>query len=375
MAENDNNKEAVQNEASDKRSVHEGLSNDNQELRAADTELQSFKAALRESERKLEQQKRLIGLSHDPIFVWDFDGGIIEWNRGCEELYGYSAEEAVGKQKEALLATAVPGSSFEALKAALLSDGSWAGELQHRTKDSRTLTVEGRLQLHSMDGRRLVLESTHDITERKTWEARQQLLLRELAHRVKNTLAIVQSIANQTMRSTRSREDFVTRFSGRLAALSASHDILTQSNWKGADLAALARAQLDAHGSDNPERLQIEGPAVLLPADIATPFGLVLHELAANAAKYGALSVVEGKVDLHWEVSAGHENERVLTVVWKEKNGPPPKRNAKTGFGSVLIENSIPNATVRRAFAKDGFTCTIAVPLAQAADGGAGARR
>ena len=124
------------------------------------------------------------------------------------------------------------------------------------------------------------------------------MLLRELAHRVKNTLAIVQSIASQTLRYTRTREEFVERFSGRLAALAESHDILTQSNWHGADLAALARAQLEAHRPDNRDRLHIEGPAVLLPADLATPFGMVLHELGTNAVKYGALSVAEGTVDL-----------------------------------------------------------------------------
>lgn len=316
----------------------------------------------------LKSKLRLIDLSRDPIFVWDFDGGILEWNRGSEELYGYSAAEAVGKVKNELLQTKVPGSSFEELKAALLRDGFWSGELQQRAKDGREVTVESRIHLEPVDGRRLVLESTRDIGERKLWEERQQLLLRELTHRVKNTLAIVQSIANQTLRNTRTREGFVERFSGRLAALSAAHDILVRSDWQGADLEAMARAQLLPHASDNPERLNIDGEAVLLPADIATPFGLVLHELAANAAKYGALSVDNGKVDLHWEVG-GRDSERLLTVVWQERNGPPPKRNAKAGFGSTLIDNSIPNAVVRREFARDGFACTITVQLAQAAAG------
>ncbi len=329
-------------------------------------DLLNSEAALQRSEGLTLQQKRLIDLSRDPIFVWDFDGGILVWNCGSEELYGYSAAEAIGKSKQELLCTRVPGSSFDELKATLLREGHWSGELQQTAKDGRSIAVESRIQLEPVDGKRLVLESTRDVSERKTWEQRQELLLRELAHRVKNTLAIVQSIANQTLRSTRSREDFVARFGGRLAALSAAHDILTQSDWKGAELAALAQAQLKPHISDNPKQLRIEGPLVLLPADIATPFGLVLHELAANAAKYGALSVEKGQVDLRWEVG-GDDSEHRLTVVWKERNGPPPKRNVRAGFGSTLIDNGIPNATTRREFAKEGFVCTIVVPLARAA--------
>jgi two-component system CheB/CheR fusion protein len=127
------------------------------------TERRQVEEALRESERQLRQQKRLVELSHDPIFVWDFDAGIVEWNRGSEEIYGYSRVEAIGKRTEQLLMTVVPGSSFDALKAKLLADGNWVGMLQHRTKDGRLLTIESRLQLENFDGRGLVLESTREM--------------------------------------------------------------------------------------------------------------------------------------------------------------------------------------------------------------------
>jgi len=326
------------------------------------TERHQTEEALREREHQLRRQKSLIDLSHDPIFVWDFDGGIVEWNRGCEDLYGYSADEAIGRHKLDLLHTVVPGSSFEGLKSDLLRNGSWSGELQHQTKDGRIVTVESRLQLEAVDGQRLVLESTRDITERKAWEQRQHLLLRELTHRVKNTLAVVQSIANQTLRHSRSREDFVERFSARLAALSAAHGLLVQSDWKGADFEALARAQLDPYTPDDSSRFQLEGPPTGLPADLATPFGLVLHELAANAAKYGALSREDGRVDLRWTITP-RDGERVFSVVWREVNGPPPRRGVKTGFGSMLIDKGLPGATVNREFTRDGFVCTIDLPL------------
>jgi two-component system CheB/CheR fusion protein len=122
------------------------------------TERRQVEEALRESERQLRQQKRLVELSRDPIIVWDFDAGIIEWNRGSEELYGYSRAEALGAPKDQLLSTATADGGLDKVKARLLEQGGFSGELRHRAKDGRTLVVESRLQLESVDGRRLVLE-------------------------------------------------------------------------------------------------------------------------------------------------------------------------------------------------------------------------
>jgi len=324
------------------------------------TERQKVDQALRTSGAKLMQQKRLIDLSHDPIFVWNFDNGIVEWNRGSEELYGYTAAEAVGRRTSELLHTEVPGSSFSKLRETLLREGSWEGELKQTVKDGRELTVESRLQIEPGDGQRLVLESTRDVTERNRLEERQSLLLRELTHRVKNTLAIVQSIANQTLRHSRGGAQFVERFNARLSALSTAHTLLVQSNWQGADFAALARAQLAPYVADAPERVHLDGPGLTLPPDLATSFGLVLHELAANAAKYGALSRDKGTVDIAWSTSG---NPRHLRMEWREKGGPPVKRATQAGFGSTLIDQAIQGAKVRREFARPGFFCTIHLPL------------
>jgi two-component system CheB/CheR fusion protein len=350
------------------RTLHELSGVANKELRAVNEELQSISEELQivNSELKLKlAAKRLIDLSHDAIFMWELDGNVIEWNRGSEELYGYKAEETIGVKKEVLLGTTVPGSSLTGLRETLLREGGWSGEVTQKAKDGRLLTVESRLLLQSLDGRRLVLESNRNINDRKEWEERQNLLLRELTHRVKNTLAIVQSIANQTLRHSGSREDFVDRFSGRLAALAGAHSLMVQSDWQGADFEALARVQLDPYASDGVARLKLQGPPITLPADLATPFGLVLHELAANAAKYGALARDEGSVSLTWsETRQG--NGRMLKVVWQEKGGPPVKRNNRVGFGTALIEQGIPNAKVNREFNVAGFTCTIDLPIPDA---------
>ena len=151
-----------------------------------------------------------------------------------------------------------------------------------------SLIVEAHLDLEVVEGRRLVLESVRDVTQRRALQQRQQLLLGELTHRVKNTLAVVQAIAHQTEVTSGSPAQFVERFSGRLVALANAHGLLVQSDWQGADLAALTRVQLQPYASDGRTAPAHRGPAVSLPAELATPFGLVLHELATNAAKYGA---------------------------------------------------------------------------------------
>src|SRR5262249_10911490 len=163
---------------------------------------------MRLSEDRLRRESSLIALSRSPIFAWEFDGGIVEWNRGSEQLYGYTREEALGQRKDLLLRTTVSGSTFTALRKELAETGRWSGEVHHRTKDGRELIVEADIELISYGGRRLALESTMDVTERKAWERQQRFLLRELTHRVKNTLAVVQSIAHQTIRAAPSPEEF-----------------------------------------------------------------------------------------------------------------------------------------------------------------------
>jgi len=224
------------------------------------------------------------------------------------------------------------------------------------------LIVEAQLQLESFDGERLVLETARDMTERRLWEHRQGILLRELNHRVRNTLAVVQAIAYRTQRRSSSLNEFADRFDGRLSALARCHDLLTQSQWQGADLETLARDNVAPYLADTPDRFTVAGEPVALSADLATPFGLVFHELATNAAKYGSLSVARGRVALQWSV--GHASaDNLLEVVWQEVNGPPVKSPARSGLGSSLLEGVIANGTVKREFREDGLICTIVVPL------------
>jgi two-component system CheB/CheR fusion protein len=316
---------------------------------------------LLKSEEQLRQGSRIVDLSRSPIFVWNFDDGIIQWNRGSEELYGYTREEAIGRRKEVLLQTVVPNSSFEAVKEALLKEGNWSGELLHRTKDGRVLTVESRIEMVSIGGRKLVLENTTDITDRKRWMQRQQLLLHELSHRVKNTLSVVQAMARQTMRTSGSNDEFLKRFDGRLMALNQAHTLLMSSYWEGAELGAMARAQLKAYLGE-PNRLSIEGEKVVLPSELATPFGLIFHELATNAAKYGAFSNKKGRVTLQWHVEKRSDQQH-LTVTWEEQDGPAVRQPDKEGFGTSLISKAVPGAHVTIDYRPQGLVCKIELKL------------
>ena len=318
--------------------------------------------ALRESEWQLRQQKRLVELARVPIFIWEPGGAILEWNRGCEELYGYTSEEATGKRKQELLKTEVPGSSFEEVTGKVHEEGIWTGELLHHTKDGRVVTVEAVMQVGLVGGRQLALQSMRDITDRKLWEERQRMLLSDQTHRLKNTLAVVQSIVHQTARAHPAANDFIPRFDGRLEALASAHTLLSESSWEGADLAELVRTLLAPYGSEGSARYRLEGEPVVLPAERATPFSLVLHELATNAVKYGSLSRTGGTVLIRWHKKS-KESQRGVEFIWEEHGGPPVEEPSERSFGSALIEGSIPNAAVHREFHAQGLVCTIQVAL------------
>ncbi len=324
------------------------------------TERRHIEQALRESEQRLRQQKRLIDMARVPIFIWESNGVIVDWNHGCEVLYGYTREEVIGRRKEDLLKTEVPGSSFNEVTKKLHEEGIWSGELLHHAKDGRVLTVEAVMQV---DGSQFAFQSMHDITERKAWEERQRMLLRELTHRLKNTLMVVLSIARQTMTRHPVPEEFVDRFDGRLRALSNAHSLLGESRWESVDLAELIRKLLEPYAPEGSVRYRIEtAEPFAVPADLATSFALVLHELATNAAKYGSLSQAGGVVVVKWSVKS-RQGERIFEFIWEERSGPSAREPQRRSMGSALIENAIPDSTVRREFRSEGLVCTIQIPV------------
>ena len=186
--------------------------------------------------------------------------------------------------------------------------------------------------------------------------ASNELLLSELRHRIKNSITVIQTIARQTLRDTPTA--LMAAFTGRLQALAASHDIRLDGGQLGANLEDLARRQLAIVEG----RVTLAGPDVTVPPTLATSLGLVLHELMTNAVKYGALSAPQGAVKFSWAL-AGDEGQRRVLLTWKERGGPPVIPPDHDGFGSTLIQRSLPGATVERRFEPEGMVCTIDLPL------------
>jgi PAS domain S-box-containing protein len=207
-----------------------------------------------------------------------------------------------------------------------------------------------------------------DVTDRVQAEQQQKLLVDELNHRVKNTLATVQSIAAQTLRTSPEPAAFRAAFEARLMALSATHDLLTASNWAQAQLRDVILVELRPHG---PERYRLEGPDLSLTPGEALRLGLVFHELATNAAKYGALSNAAGRVLVRWRVEDGASAPRI-SLEWIESNGPPVTPPRGRGFGSRLIERSLGGDIGGEAaltFDPAGLRCQINLPFAGLAGG------
>jgi PAS domain S-box-containing protein len=203
-----------------------------------------------------------------------------------------------------------------------------------------------------------------DMTERKRAEEQQTTMVAELNHRVKNILAIVQSVAAQTMRSSGSLENFADAFTGRLRALAIAHDILTQTRWIGIGLSELLIAVLAPYRSPDGTRVSISGPAVLLPARAVVPLSMVLHEMTTNAAKYGALSTRQGNIEITWQVSGTVDQS--IELVWQERGGPKVKAGSLEGFGTKLIDRVISHdldGRTKMDFDPAGVRWTMAFPV------------
>jgi PAS domain S-box-containing protein len=204
-----------------------------------------------------------------------------------------------------------------------------------------------------------------DITDRKRAEEHQQVLLAELSHRVKNTLASVRSIAAQTLRTAPSVEAFKGAFEGRLKALALAHGVLTQSGWSEAELGELIRQTVLPYLTTRSDSVSLSGPATYLPPRQVVTMMLIMHELAVNAAKYGALSQESGRLAIDWSIDR-QGSERILRLRWTESGGPPVRPPERTGFGTTLIERSIAHELDGRAilqYRPGGLVCELQFPL------------
>ncbi len=310
----------------------------------------------------------IVASSSDAIVGKTLDGTVTSWNAGATQIFGYTAEEMIGQSITRIIPEELHEQESEIL--ARLGRGE---RIEHfdtirLAKDGRRIHVSLTVSpIRDSTGRIIGASKVgRDVTERKRAEELQQLLIGELNHRVKNTLATVQSIADQTVRHCVDPQDFVNGFIGRIQALAQTHDVLTQNVWQGADLARIVDNEVLLVGASD-HCVTVSGPSVSLAPQPALHLTLVLHELATNARKHGALSVPEGRVSVTWTVRQ-QSGGRTLNLRWAEADGPDVQAPVSRGFGTTLIEKSLAahggRATID--YGAEGVSCNITLPLQDA---------
>jgi PAS domain S-box-containing protein len=306
----------------------------------------------------------IVASSDDAIVSKSLDGTVRSWNEAATRIFGYEASEMIGQSITRIIPPNLQGEEQRIL--ATLRRGERVGhyETVRLTKDGRRVDISLTVSPVLDKAGRVIGASkvARDITERKRAEELQLLLIAELNHRVKNTLATVQSIANHTVRHTGGAADFVSSFSGRIHALAHAHDVLTQNSWRGADVPSLVRDQL-LLGRAADDRISFSGPAVLLDPQPALHLALILHELGTNARKYGSLSVPNGRLSVKWTVQTN--GGRTFLLQWQESGGPAVTAPTTRGFGTTLIEKSLAahDGEARVHYRAGGVACDIRLPL------------
>jgi PAS domain S-box-containing protein len=318
------------------------------------SERKAIEAALLQSEQRY---RNLVDNANDIVATLDLDGRFTSINPAVERVLGYSADELIGLSLAELAPHGDKPIDQAVLRRELTSEGATRYEMQISAKDGRDLALDVSSKLiYDNSGKPTAIHSIcRDVTERKDAEARQSLLIRELQHRAKNLLAIVQSIVSNTLKNSKDRQTVNDTISGRLQALARAQEFIAAGPGGGAPIGEIVQAELSAFGG----RVSITGPALVAGTAFAQMFAIVVHELATNATKYGSLSVPEGHVDVRWQVEA----DATLFFSWKERGGPPVRPPAALGFGSevmrvALIENPL------ISFKASGFEYEIRVPIA-----------
>ncbi|MGB3643374.1 MAG: response regulator [Mesorhizobium sp.] len=336
-----------------------------QELARQRNELEATASKLKDALDRLQAHT-----DNSPMAIVEFnpDLQILSWSKGAERMFGWTARDMVGRALAEL--GWLPEDDLRHVMTHLADEMS--DEAHTRGLDVVSVTrKDGALidcewygsVLRDVRNRPISLNvQILDVTERRRAVETQRLLIGELNHRVKNTLANVQAIATQTLRHTRNPEQFSATFSGRIQSLARAHAMLSATTWQGAKLGELIRDQLRL-GTIDGARFSMSGPEVELPPQAALRLALVFHELSTNANKYGALASSAGRVDLTWTIE-----DAQLAISWKESGGPAVKAPARRGFGTTLVEQSVKadggNASV--SYSADGVLWNLTLTLPDA---------
>ena len=324
---------------------------------------------LRERERRFRQ---LLDALPAAVYTTDAPGRITYFNDAAAELWGQrpalGTSEWCGSWKlfwpdgTPLLHDDCP------MALAVKDDRSVRGmeAICERPDGTRVPFLPYPTPMHDDNGRLIgAVNMLVDITERKRAEEQQSLMVRELHHRVKNTLATVQAIMGSTARSAETIEDFKTALIGRIGALAKTHLLLSDEGRTEISFEQILRNELDAFDDGSDDRVRYSGPPIEVSSRLAVSLGMAIHELTTNAAKYGALSVYGGKVDIAWSVTI-EAKRRVLQFIWVESGGPQVKPPTREGFGTRLLDFVLPGqirAKTKIEYRAEGVRIHVAVPL------------
>jgi PAS domain S-box-containing protein len=332
--------------------------------------------ALNESEARL---REALTAGHVVAFTWDPNSGQARRSQNAAEILGCAPDQD-GNQSGDFL-TRVHHEDRARLTAQIAAltpeNPSYTASFRFVRPDGQEMWLEETGKAEFDPGRRYPrLEGlTRDVTERKRAEERQRLLIRELDHRVKNTLASVTTVAQRTREGSGSMDEFLQVFDGRIQSMANAHALLSRNRWQGVSLADLAHSELAPYVGEG--SVAVEGPDVVLTAEATQPVAIVLHELVTNASKYGALTSPQGRISLRWAVSQDGADSRLL-LEWTETGGPVCRAPIEAGYGTRAIRSLIPyelGGTVELAFGRGGVDCSIALPSKCLSRGGEPANR
>ena len=312
----------------------------------------------------------IVESSDDAIVSKTLEGIVTSWNPAAEKLFGYTAEEMIGRPISILAAPDRENEMPAILESLRRGETIDHYETVRRRKDGSLVDISLTVSpIRDETGRILgASKIARDITVRKRLEERQRILTAELSHRVKNLLAVVQVLAERSASKATSAAECIEAFRSRLQALNAAHTTLIAGNWNWVSLASLSQTALGPYLGVG-DRIRLDVRDLRLNPDFALTLALWLNELATNAAKYGALASPTGHITLTARVEAG-ENGDEFRLIWQEDGGPAVDTPAVTGFGTSMLSQAIEyqhEGSVELDWRKEGLICRMTLPLAKAA--------
>ena len=313
------------------------------------------------AEQRLHSLASIVETSDDAIVSKNLDGVITSWNKGAERVFGYSAAEAVGQPITIVIPGDRHGEERDILTRIRRGERIDHFETVRQRKDGSLIAVSITVSpVKNAEGKIVgASKIARDITEQKRNQEQIVTLAREAEHRSKNLLATVQATVMLSQSDT--PEGLKKVIEGRIGALANVHSLFVQTRWIGADLSMIATQELAPYAEKNQRRVRVDGPPVLLEPNAAQVIAVTLHELATNAAKYGALSAANGQVDLKWS----HDSNGQLHLRWTETGGPKVREPMRKGFGGRIIERMIVQQSGKARFdwRAEGLVCEITLQV------------